>query len=99
MGKHYIYIMASSDKKHIHAGYCKDVPRMIRWYNEMPGMHFLFECYRQNVLVWLEEAKTLGEARIRFEQMMQMTMEQKIDLINSGNPGWLELVPGGNIDL
>lgn len=99
MSKHYIYIMTSSDHIHLHCGYCKDVPKMLKFYAEMPGTHFLYQQYKQNMLIYLEEMETLDKSKYRFEQLMHMNREQKEKVINSCNPGWVELVPGGNIQL
>lgn len=98
MSKHYIYIMTSTDRTHLHCGYCKDVPRMIKFYEDMPSMSLVCDD-KLLYLVWLEEVKTLSDAKTRFEQMICMDRGQKEELINSGNPQWVKLTPGENIQL
>jgi putative endonuclease len=99
MSKHYTYIMTNTSKTHLHCGYCKDVYRMQKFYKEMPSMHFLYENYSNNILVYLEELPNLDSVRVRLDQLMGLNREQKTGLINSINPDWVEIIPGVNVEL
>lgn len=70
---------------------------MIEWYKKLPTM-FLWG-KQQNILIWLEECRSLQAAKDRFEELIKLTKQQRIELIESGNPQWVELKPGENITL
>lgn len=92
----YIYIMCDSDYCNFHVGHCKDVPRMINFYKTMPTV--FMPPKKQNILIYLE---ILNQEHVdnRFHEVLEMKFDQKVKMITDSNPTWVELVPGGNIDL
>jgi putative endonuclease len=50
--------------------------------------------YGVRSLVWFEFHETMGEAIAREKRMKNWKREWKADLIQAGNPYWLDLYPG-----
>lgn len=88
----YFYIITSGKDSFLHIGYTKDIKRAILFYKSLPN-----ELKDYNRLVYLEQYKVEENARNRHEEVTRFTKAQKEELVNSINPGWVELVPGINI--
>ncbi len=54
---------------------------------------------RQNVLVHLEISDNEQDAKSRFEEIFRMNLSQKLNLIIEQNPGFVEILPGVNVDI
>ena len=97
---YFIYLMADHTHKHLHAGYCKDIIKAIDFYKEqeMMSLYYPTEKYLTR-LVYLTEVTTEKQAIEGFEYFNFMPITEKIKEVINVNPGWIELIPGVNIEL
>lgn len=94
---HYVYLMASEDRKSIHAGWTVDIVKAIEQYNRIPSISW--PAKKSNMLVWFIEYTDQEEAKSDFEKVTRLTLEQKIELVKTINPDFIELVPGVNFEM
>ena len=97
MKKHYLFIFCDSGIDHFQVATTTDIKKTIKFYGEMPSI--FYKPKRQNVLVYLEEYTTSEAVKTRFEEVMRLTKQAKILLVESCNPNWVELKIGQNIEL
>lgn len=95
--KNYFYIMANASKTAIHGGTCSDLLNMLAFYKKLP--HSLIDGSNLNRLVYLEEYTQEENAIQRVKEVTAFTIQQKKELIETINPGYIELVPGKNIEI
>ncbi len=86
--EHYAYLVVSA-KKTIYTGSTNDLRLAVYRHRtkEMPGRH------EPKRLVYFETFATKESAKHRAAQIKRLSRTQKIDLINSTNPSWSELLP------
>jgi putative endonuclease len=85
----WVYIMASPSRR-LYSGVTTDLHRRV-WQHRHP--HGLgFTTHNQITrLVYCEPARDIGSAIAREQQLKACSREQKLSLIASVNPGWLDL--------
>jgi putative endonuclease len=85
-----VYILASTRNGTLYIGVTSDVVRRV-WehrYVEVDGFTKQYGVYR---LVYAEFHQLMAEAILREKQLKRWRRAWKIDLIEQGNPQWLDL--------
>lgn len=94
--KYYLYIMSTKDR-FLHLGYCQDILKTIEFYNNLPtiskGQTKIMS------LVFFADAPNKETAVHYFNEYSTGPKQKRIELIESLNPTWNELIPGVNIEL
>ena len=90
MKKYYVYILASI-KRVLYIGVTNDIERRMYQHREklVPGFT---SKYKVNRLVYLEEFNGIKEAINREKQLKNWHRQWKINLIESTNPEWKDLL-------
>jgi predicted GIY-YIG superfamily endonuclease len=89
----YLYILASSDKTNIQVGVCRDLEKLMSFYNGMPSLYSLQDkTALQKVLVYVEMAEEARyeEALLRVKDILRMTYAEKREFIEVQNPTWCD---------
>lgn len=96
----YVYLISNYSHTNIQSGYCEDVRKAIGFYSKHNDMtlNYPLDKYLHR-LVYLEEVSSEGKAVDRLTYFTHMPNTEKIKLIESINPDWIELKPGVNIEL
>jgi len=89
---HYVYLISDYSHKHIHAGYCDDVVKMIEFYQFFSdtSLHYPIDKYL-NRLVYCEKVWTEGQAIDRVTYFTFMPLKVRIEQILAANPDWDDL--------
>ena len=87
---YYVYIMTNHSRT-LYVGMTNDIARRVAEHKEglVPGFT---RRYRIKQLVYFEEYRDVGDAIEREKQIKGWRREKKIELIESENPGWEDLV-------
>ena len=94
---YYVYILASLSRR-IYTGVTSDLPRRVMQHrrHDAPGSHTAR--YRITRLVYFEACENPWAAIAREKQIKGWGRERRLRLIESANPGWVDLgvdlVPG-----
>jgi predicted GIY-YIG superfamily endonuclease len=94
---HYVYLMASEDRKSIHAGWTVDLEKAIEQYNRIPSISWPQK--KSNMLVYFIEYGNPEDAKLAFEEVTKWTLEKKTEAVLSLNPEFIELVPGVHFEV
>jgi putative endonuclease len=88
----YVYILASRPYGTIHIGVTSDLIRRI-WQHKEGFVAGFTRKYNVHSLVWHEVHTDIIAAITREKQIKEWPRNWKINLIQSTNPGWLDLYP------
>ena len=92
-------MISDHTKKHIHAGYCASVSKMVEWYKELNEMSlFLTDDKYLNRLVYLEENSSDGQAIDRMVFFTFISLDEKMKMILELNPEFMDLTTASNFD-
>lgn len=97
MRKFYIMILGDSRKSNLMVVFSRNVQKMMALFDEMPTL--LTPPDKQNCLYYLEGFMDYQEAQARYKGVIGMTKGEKVELIESVNPDWIEFKIGENIEL
>ncbi len=92
MKNFYVYILASKRNGTLYVGVTNDIGRRIFEHKQgqIPGFT---KKYHVHMLVYAEEIPSIKDAITREKQLKGGNRKRKIELIESMNPGWLDLYP------
>lgn len=88
----YVYILASRPYGTIYTGVTSDLVRRI-WQHKEGVVAGFTRKYKVHTLVWYEVHTDIIAAITREKQIKEWPRNWKVNLIQSTNPGWLDLYP------
>ena len=85
-----VYLLASQRNGTLYLGVTSDLARRVRQHKEgaTPGFS---SRYGVTHLVWFEGHPSVADAIVREKQIKKWRRAWKVELIEAGNPGWLDL--------
>ena len=88
-----VYILASRRNGTLYIGVTSDLLRRVHEHrtDAVPGFT---RRYRVHTLVWFEQHATMESAIAREKALKEWKRAWKIELIEAGNPRWVDLFPG-----
>jgi len=86
---YYVYII-SNGQQTIYTGVTNDLYRRLWQHRTGTGSRFAKK-HNADQLVWFEETDDVAVAIAREKQIKNWRRSWKLELIESGNPGWLDL--------
>lgn len=89
--RYYVYIATNDEKYILYTGVTNNVDRRIYEHKEGIGSKFT-KNYKINRLVYFEEYQDVNQARAREKQLKSGSRIKKVNLINSINPTWKDLI-------
>ncbi|MFA6215638.1 MAG: GIY-YIG nuclease family protein [Patescibacteria group bacterium] len=87
---YYVYLMTNKANNVIYTGVANDLERRVYEHKNKLIEGFTSK-YNANKLVYFEETDDIGEAIKREKQIEGGSRQDKINLINVGNPKWEDL--------
>jgi putative endonuclease len=90
MRKPSVYIMASRRNGTLYTGVTADLSRRVLQHREGSGSEFARR-YGCHLLVWYERYERIVDAIVREKQIKAGSRRAKLALIETMNPGWLDL--------
>ncbi len=88
----YVYILASRPYGTMYTGVTPDLVRRI-WQHKEGFVAGFTRKYKVHTLVWYEVHSDIIAAITREKQIKEWPRNWKVNLIQSTNPGWLDLYP------
>ena len=93
MRNYYVYILTNQNHTVLYIGVTNDLVRRVAEHRE--GQHKGFtKRYNLNKLVHFEQDTDVKAAIAQEKQLKAGSRQKKLDLVNSTNPDWAELLPG-----
>ena len=89
-GQYYVYIMTNKHNTVLYTGVTSNLKRRVYEHKEK-RVGVLSSKYTLNKLVYYEGTEDVRAAIAREKQIKGGSRKKKIDLVNSLNPGWLDL--------
>ena len=88
-----VYLLASGRNGTLYIGVTSDLLRRVHEHrtDAVPGFT---RKYQVHTLVWFEQHATMESAIAREKAMKEWKRAWKIELIEAGNPRWVDLFPG-----
>jgi putative endonuclease len=86
-----VYIMTNSYNTVLYTGVTNDLRRRVLGHKEGKGSSFTNK-YKVHKLVYYECGNNINAAILREKQIKSGSRQAKIDLINSMNPAWKDLL-------
>ena len=87
-----VYILTNDSGSILYTGVTSDICRRIEQHRN--GVGSIFTCkYQLRKVVFIERHPTIISAIAREKQIKSWSRQRKVDLINSVNPLWRELMP------
>jgi putative endonuclease len=90
--KGFIYIMANDNNTVLYSGVTSDLKSRVKAHKEKLRQGSFTSRYNIRKLVYFECIDTIGDAIKREKQLKGGSRKKKIDLINSMNPEWHDLI-------
>ncbi len=91
MRRYYVYIMTNKNNTVLYTGVTSNLARRVWEHKEKINRGFA-EVNNVNKLVYCEEFAQVSDAIAREKQIKAGSRQKKIDLINSLNPEWRDLL-------
>ena len=88
----YVYMLASRPYGTLYIGVTADLSKRL-WQHQQATIDSFTKRYAIKRLVWYETHTDIREAITREKQLKRWNRNWKINLIQSGNPGWRDLAP------
>jgi putative endonuclease len=85
-----VYIMTNKLNSTLYTGVTNNLLRRVHEHKNGVGSKFTHR-YKTNKLVYYEITNDVEAAIMREKQIKDGSHQKKIDLVNSTNPGWLDL--------
>lgn len=89
--KHYIYIITNKKNGVLYIGKTKRLKTRIYQHKTKAHPTTFSARYNLDKVVYFEQFKTEGEARLKEKQMKKWNRAWKIELIEKTNPDWTDL--------
>lgn len=89
---YYVYILSNDDRT-MYSGVTNDLFRRLWQHRTVGGSKFASK-HRTTKLVWFDETDDVTVAIAREKQIKNWRREWKLDLVEVGNPEWLDLADG-----
>ncbi|RTQ50814.1 GIY-YIG nuclease family protein [Hymenobacter gummosus] len=89
---YYVYILTNQNHTVVYVGVTNDLTRRVAEHREAQHKGFT-KRYNLNKLIYFEEYTDAKAAIAREKQMKAGSRQKKLDLVNSTNPDWAELLP------
>lgn len=95
--EYYVYLISDFSHRHIQAGYCSDMTKMVTFYNKMNEMSLYPSDEKYiNRLVYFEEVNKEGDAINRLMFFTFIPLTERIKLIEEVNPTFMDLTTASN---
>ncbi|WP_297098715.1 GIY-YIG nuclease family protein [uncultured Draconibacterium sp.] len=88
----YVYILTNTTKSVLYVGVTSDLTQRIQQHRSGFFKNSFTSKYRINKLVYYELFQDITDAITREKQIKAGSRQKKIDLINSRNPEWKDLM-------
>ena len=88
----YIYILTNAGNSVLYVGVTSDLTQRIQQHKSGFFKNSFTSRYRINKLVYYELFQDIGDAIAREKQIKAGSRQKKIDLVNSRNPEWKDLL-------
>jgi putative endonuclease len=85
-----VYILASQKNGTLYIGVTSNLPKRI-WQHKNHLIEGFTKKYKVTMLVYYEQAETMESAIVREKKLKKMGRKEKIQLIETNNPDWLDL--------
>lgn len=85
-----VYILASQKNGTLYIGVTSNLVQRI-WQHKNHQADGFTKKYNVSILVYFEQAETMESAIAREKVLKKIKREEKIQLIEAGNPDWLDL--------
>lgn len=92
MKLYYVYIL-SSLRRVLYIGITGDLEKRLAYHRSMENPLAFTARYAVTRLVHVEEFTEVNDAIAREKQLKGWRREKKVDLIEKGNPHWVDLAP------
>ena len=90
-----VYILASRERGTLYIGVTSDLPQRV-WQHRTGQVEGFTRQYTVTRLVWFEVHEEMLSAIAREKRLKAWRRAWKIELVESNNPGWVDLYPGIN---
>jgi putative endonuclease len=87
--QYYVYIMTNKWNKVLYTGVTNDLQRRVLEHKEK--LQGFTKRYNANKLVYFEVSESIESAILREKQIKGGSRKDKINLVDSANPGWRDL--------
>ena len=88
-----VYILASRERGTLYIGVTSDLPQRV-WQHRTGQVEGFTRQYTVTRLVWFEAHEEMLSAIAREKRLKAWRRAWKIELVESNNPGWVDLYPG-----
>lgn len=88
----FIYIMTNKNNTVLYTGVTSNLPKRVQEHKEKFHEQSFSAKYNVNKLVYWEAFQEIGDAIFREKQIKAGSRQKKLDLINSMNPEWKDLM-------
>ena len=88
-----VYILASRERGTLYVGVTSDLPQRV-WQHRTGQVEGFTRQYTVTRLVWFEAHEEMLSAIAREKRLKAWRRAWKIELVESNNPGWVDLYPG-----
>lgn len=88
----FIYIMTNKNNTTLYTGVTSNVPKRVQQHKENQYQQSFTAKYNLLKLVYWEAFQEIGDAIFREKQIKAGSRQDKLDLINSFNPEWKDLI-------
>ena len=90
MHEYFVYILASRSRRCIYIGVTRDLRRRV-WQHKNGAVAGFTRDYHVTDLMYFEQTSDVHVAIARGKQLKRWPRERKNRLIETGNPGWVDL--------
>lgn len=91
MKTYYVYLLTNKSNRVLYVGITNNLGRRLLEHKHKTNLRSFTSRYNVNKLVFLEEYNDVRSAIEREKQIKAGSRKKKIDLINTINPGWIDL--------
>ena len=88
-----VYVLASRERGTLYIGVTSDLPQRV-WLHRTGQVEGFTRQYTVTRLVWFEVHEEMLSAIAREKRLKASRRAWKIELVESNNPGWVDLYPG-----
>jgi putative endonuclease len=87
----FVYIMTNKNNTVLYTGVTSNLPNRVQQHKQKLHALSFTSKYNVNKLVYWEAFQEIGDAIFREKQIKTGSRQQKLNLINSLNPEWVDL--------
>ena len=92
MRTYYVYIATNKWNKVLYIGVTNSIERRMFEHEMKSNSNSFTAKYNVNKLVYVENTHYINDAIAREKQLKSWTREKKLQLINTSNPDWIDLL-------